>query len=435
MLLGDNAMKAFLGLARCLMLGCTIGLVPSRSVGDDLIDDKFFPAEKLVGVPIERAVEFTHPNGAKQFLVDCDNSDNAAITGFYWQLLGIYNDRGIRNTNNGSGAFMRARTDVTYCTRLNTKANPDAPFETSWSADVDLTFMFCLKQSNEFGVRVDGGEAMVINGVNTSVLKRRVYAYIDWDAIHQILSVTITDFDYPLDTGVQREVGTYVVTGNSVNSTISSKNSVNSEFTDDKLSKSFSIDASSYLSNKLKRMRVMLDGANYYAEFGVFSAPERRFSNGRKRLDFTFGSRWISSCDIAYRETADYTQVACASSKKFKLSFKFTDKLTGASGERASVTDCISDRNQLPVLVSWTATPTTDENTKNSEGLFCVARFCTESENGVGRSWYQTRFAQGITWIFRASVTEGTGPVINVRNPSTAPFETRRYNAVRFVVD
>jgi hypothetical protein len=182
-------------------------------------------------------------------------------------------------------------------------------------------------------------------------------------------------------------------------------------------------------------MRVMLDGANYYAEFGVFSAPERRFSNGRKRLDFTFGARWISSCDIAYRETADYTQVACASSKKFKLSFKFTDKLTGASADRASVTDCISDRNQLPVLVSWTATPTTDENTKKSEGLFCVARFCTESENGVGRSWYQTRFAQGITWIFRASVTEGTGPVINVRNPSTAPFETRRYNAVRFVVD
>lgn len=428
-------MKAFLGLARCLMLGCTIGLVPGRSCGDDLIDDKFVLAEKPVAIPIERAVEYTYPNGARQSIVVCDNTDKAAIIGFYSQLMGLYNDRAIRNTYNGSGAFIRVRTDVSYCTRLNTKANPDAPFESSWSADVDLTYVFFMKQTDEFGVRVDGGEAVVLNGVNTSVLRRRTYAYVDWDAIHQILSVTITDFDFPLDTGVQREMGTYIVTGRSVNSTLGSKNTVSSEFKDDKLSKSFSIGASSYISNKRNRMRVMLNGATYYAEFGVFSATEMLFSNRRKRMDFTFGARWISSCDIAYREQADYTQVACASSKKFKVSFKFTDKLTGASGERATETGCISNRTQLPVLVSWTATPTTDANTTEPEGLFGVARFCTEVENGVGRSWYQARFAQGMTWIFRASVTEGTGPVINVRNPGTAPYETRRYNAVRFVVD
>jgi hypothetical protein len=428
-------MKAFLGLAKCLMLGCAIGMVPGRSFGDDLIDDKFVLADKPVAIPIERAVEFTYPNGARQSIVVCDNTDQAAIIGFYWQLLGLYNDRAIRNTYDGSGAFIRVRTDVSYCTRLNTKANPDAPFETSWSADADLTYVFFMKQTDEFGIRVDGGEAVVLKGVNTSVLRRRVYAYIDWDAIDKILSVTITDFDLPFDTGVQTEAGTYVVTGRSVNSTLDTKNTISSSFTDNKSSKSFSIGASSYLSNKRNRMRVMLDGATYYAEFGVFSATEMLFSNRRKRLDFTFGARWVSSCDIAYREQADYTQVACKSSKKFKIGFKFTDKLTNVSGERSTETGCISNRNQLPVLVSWTATPTMDTNTTAPEGLFGVARFCTEVENGVGRSWYQARMAQGLTWIFRAAVTEGSGPVINVRNLSTSPYETKRYNAVRYVVD
>lgn len=428
-------MKAFLGLARCLMLGCSIVLVPGRSCGDDLTDDKFVLAEKPVAIPIERAVEYTYPNGARQSIVVCDDTDKAAIIGFNRQLWGIYNDRAIRNTYNASGAFIRVRTDVSYCTWLNTKANPDAPFEASWSADVDLTYVFFMKQTNEFGIRVDGGEAVVLNGVNTSVLRRRVYAFVDWDAIDKILSVTITDFDLPFDTGVQTETGTYVVTGRSVNSTLGSKNTISSEFSDDKLSKSFSIGASNYMSNNRNRMRVMLNGATYYAEFGVFSATEMLFSNRRKRMDFTFAARWISVCDIAYREQADYTQVACSSSKKFKVSFKYSDKLTDASGERSTETGCITNRNQLPVVVAWTATPTMDTNTTEAEGLFGVARFCTELENGVGRSWYQARMAQGLTWTFRAAVTEGTGPVINVRNPSTAPYETKRYNANRFVID
>ena len=419
----------------CLFIFGVVSIGSGRAQVQDLIDDRVVPAERPVGVPIERAFEVTWPNGARQYLVDCDNTDKAAIIGFYREVLALYLDRAIRNTFNASGAFIRARTDVPYCTRLDLRANPDAPFESSWAADVDLTFVFYLKQSNEFGIRADGGEAMVLNGVNTSVLKRRVYAYIDWDAIDQILSVTLTDFDSPLDTGVQLEMGTYVVTGRSVNSTLGSRNSISSQYSDDKATKSFSIGATSYTSNSRKRMRVMLDGATYYAEFGRFTATEVRFSNGRKRLDFTFSARWLTSCDLNYREQADYTQVACASSKKFKLSFSFIDKLTGASGDRSKETDCISDRNQLPVAVSWTATPTTDANTTEPEGLFTVARFCTEVENGVGRAWYQARFAQGITWILRASVTEGSGPVINVRNSGTAPYETRRYNPTRFVID
>ena len=407
-------------LHKLTVLSCMLVFVPP-GLAQDLVDDlSFRVADAPSGIPLERAEEIVYPDGAQQWIVECNELDTVAICGFYRELKAFFRQGAIRNTFNMPGAFLRVRTDVPYYTRLDLSQDAEAPFHNSWSADVDLTYVFYLKRKTEFGIEMDGAEAAVLNGVKTSVLRRRVYAFVDWNALSRTLAVTVVDFDNPYDMGTQFESGPILITGRSVSSTLSKKYSLNSHFSTEKKSEDsakskdvnkIEIGATHYTKNSKRRMKVTIEGATYYAEFGRFSATDIYFSDGRHRLEFAFGANWVSDSDIEYEEVADYTHVQCESSKKFDFGFSFVDFITGASSDTSGETTCIANANQLPVHVSWSAVPTLDENTMQHEGLFSVARFVTEADgNGGAKAWYQPRFSSKMTWRFHAYVTEGSGP-------------------------
>ncbi|MCO6454691.1 MAG: hypothetical protein J5I93_05250 [Pirellulaceae bacterium] len=413
-----------------------------RGAADELDDEwSFRAAERIPGLAIPREEEIIYTDGSRQWFVECDEFDAPAITGFHRQLWAFFRQGLLRNTNNRGEAFLRVVTDVDYCTPVDYSSSPLAAFDTSWSAWVNLTYVFYLKRTQRFGIELDGGKAEVINGVSTSALRRRVDANIDWDAEARVLRVTVNDFDDPRDMGVQAVSAPYYVIGRSIESTINRAYSINSGITlplpvpededgqpgDKTPATKVSVSASTYVQESKKRLKVTVEGASYYAEFGHFTATEHWNSDGRRRMEFAFGANWTSDADIEYDEEASWGHVECASQKKHGFDFSFKDFLTSVGLDKSGMTTCIASSMQLPVRVAWTAKPTLDHDDDELEGLFTKARFLTvwDRVNG-GECWYQPRFSSTMTWRLHAYPTERSGAVIDVTHGRTTPHETKR---------
>ncbi len=447
-MISSRRLMAFL---LCLFVSAVLSSTPHFSVvaadRAGVEDDRHFMVSDMGAglggrppIPIAREREVVDDSGDYDFRyweVACTEADMDAITGLHKTLYKMYREKPIRNKFSGSGAFQRVRTDVDWITRLDYKKKPNAAWDNSWSAQLDLTFEFFLKQKSGFGIELDGGHVSVIDGVKTSALRRRFDAWINWDHKYKLLYVSVNDFDDTRDTGVQFESAPYYVTGRSVTSTISKKDSISSSYsavlaTTDKDgnktngSQTVAVGATHYTDSSKRRMKVTVNGATYHAEFGRFTATEMPRSDGG-RLEFSFAARWITDCDISYREVADYTDVKCGSSKAFDLSASFIDRLTGASLNASSESICIGSKSQIPVDVSWVAQPTLDENTFREEGLVSMAKFITESDRHSGDAWYQTRFGARMIWRFRAYPAEGSGGGIDVINGGTGDHESHRY--------
>ncbi|HND54160.1 MAG TPA: hypothetical protein PLV92_17240, partial [Pirellulaceae bacterium] len=282
------------------------------------------------GVPIERAREVLSYDGSVVSLVECTDRDAGSIVGLHRTLRAIKNNGHVQNTFKGWGAFQRIRTDVDECSPIDYRNAPLASFHNSWHAVVDLHYWFHLKRRTAWGVEMSGGQASVVDSVNTSALRRRLTVYINWDALCKDLWVTVTDYDNPYDTGVQLESGRMFVTGRSTLSTVSKSTSVNSNYsieapktekpvptkegTKPVPEQKISISGTFEQVDTRKRLVARVSGASYHANFGRFTATEVRLANA-SLMEFGFGANWLSDSMLSYDEVADWQIAECKAKK------------------------------------------------------------------------------------------------------------------------
>ena len=430
----DRSVKKIWGSIVAILLLC-MPAARSQTLVDDFSFQAYVPPTSPV---VRRDFEYVHEDGTRESIMLCDNRDAAAIKLFYAQLRANKKNGPVRNTKKYKGAFVRSLCKVVACDAVP-KDSQYAAFEDSWWAWIELTHVFYLHNQTHFGIGLSNGTAEEMNGVRTSALRVSADATINWDAENQILSVVVSDWDNPFDTGVQFETGNTIITGRSVLSSTSTNSTVNTKWTqdipkpdsDDETSEApkqtIHISATSKRVDKKSRTLVKIFGPEYAAWFGRFSVFEWPMSDGDSRLEFSFTGGWITEAFLQLNEIASESYAECKSTRGFKTDVSFTDVLTGAAFEQKDSVKCSISASQVPMLVSWKAAPVRDGNTFEEEGLFSSIRWVVLSNaDGSGESWYQPRSAQKMIWHFQAHPTEGAGGSINVSNNETSSWETQK---------
>lgn len=404
-------------ISQMTMFACLIqAAVPAAEL--ELLD----LAETVRGSTNREQVMIDAEGSYWQVLLDDSLAHRDAITGFYGQLLANFRTANIKNAGNLKGVVLCTDCDVTSLTTLNTKVR-HAPFLNDWSAELLLSYVFGLTQDNGFSLSLNGGYAKSIDGIRVSARRVAVGVAVNWYAKSRKLTVEVWDLDDPRDTGEQYLESRYFVTGRSINSTLSTKQNLDLNYSlkaqpkknpDDKseptppAKQTIGIAGSSYNDLGKKRMRVVTEGCSCLLAYGRFEWVERRRSDGSLRIDISFGAEMVSEADLSVKQTLQEKSAQCKGERSITGSVTFTDKVTDAAASLSNSVDCGVDVTAVPYDVSFSIVPSLDRNKPESqqkEGIKSQCRWCVDTATRTG--WYQPLFRNGLTYRFSATAANG----------------------------